>query len=175
MLNEAQQALITNNINFARWIVAKWVPRQSVFARDELEGIAFESFCRAAALYDPSRGCKFIHFAKMHVNQEIVKAIRAKKSTLNHDRLAYADAQTVAVDMHDDCIDYIDLHAAINSLAERDREIVIDYYFNGLEQSQIGEKHGLTEWSICMILKKAREKLKNKLQKKSKANVADAI
>ncbi len=55
------------------------------------------------------------------------------------------------------------LSAAINGLAEREKLVVILYYFEGLTLAEIGEVLGVTESRICQIHTKAVGLLRNRL------------
>lgn len=53
--------------------------------------------------------------------------------------------------------------ALIDCLTEKERDIVIMYYFNDMKQEEIGQKMGVTESRVNQILTKAKLKLQKQL------------
>ncbi|RMG97043.1 MAG: FliA/WhiG family RNA polymerase sigma factor [Deltaproteobacteria bacterium] len=59
------------------------------------------------------------------------------------------------------------VHAAIDHLPDRQREIVRMYYFEGMTLRQIGEVFGVTESRICQIVGDAHKKLRRIMHRES--------
>ncbi len=58
---------------------------------------------------------------------------------------------------------YAALHAAIESLPERERDVVTTYYQSGLSLKQIGQRLGVTESRVCQIHAQAVKRLQKVL------------
>ena len=162
MLTEAQQQLAENNYKYAFWVANRWVKKQDVITRDELEGIALEALCEATVVYNPDRGCNFINFSKMRINQAIIKALQANQSTPKTiSELSYAVAGKTC-----DCnreIEKLNLRCAIEELPQLQKDIVMDHYFNDLSRKEIALKYGISFNNVRHLLSVARDALKEKI------------
>ena len=167
-LTAEQQALVTENINFAYYLANKWANKQKVIAKEDLDSIAREALCTAAMKYDPSRGCNFINFAKMCINHATAKSIRDK---LRHDRI---EAKVVAVevaalkskarkDILEDHLQYSALSDALDQTSEKEREILEDCYVSGLSYKEIALKHGITFNQVKFVLSRTKKQLCKKI------------
>lgn len=161
-LTVAQQALAADNIGFAHYLSNKWANKQKVIDREELDSIACEALCKAAALYDSSRGCSFINFAKRHINHTISKKIRDK---LTHDRIENEAAKMDTVGRQEETfVRNLDLHNALLDLSPLRKAIIVDHYFNGLSYSEISAKYGMTQRCVKYALRVARRTLRQKIE-----------
>lgn len=163
MLTADKTKLILDNIKYAYYLINQWAAKQSEIKKDELDGIILEAFINAAILYDPYRQyrCSFINFAKMHVNQVVVKALQSKKRRANKMDIYLASAQLYDQDINNE---YIDLHLAIKSLPQDQQAIIYDYYFHDLDLKGIAAKYNLSVSTVSLTLKAARESIKNKIE-----------
>ena len=165
MLTQEQQALAADNIGFAYYLVNMWVKKQKTIGREDLDDIACEALCKAAALYDPSRGCNFINFAKRHINHTIMKKIRDK---LTHDCIENKAALMEAIRRQFACqeeafVQNLDLYNALQDLPPLRKAIIIDHYFNGLSYKAIATKYGMTQHRVKYALQVARRTLHQNL------------
>ena len=166
MMTQEQQDLVRNNIKFAYYMVNKWMKKQKLFRREDLESIACEAICKAAAAYDSSRGCSFINFSKLVINHTIFKEIRDK---LLHDKLeakaakAEKEGLLTSLIFDENTVNKLDLFKAIKELPRRRQDIVTDYYFNGLSYVEIMLKYQLTKRQVKYALREARESLRQKI------------
>lgn len=60
------------------------------------------------------------------------------------------------------------LNEAINSLAKRQREIIILYYYKDMSLKNISQKLKISKWTVVAAKKQALDKLKKKLEAKIK-------
>lgn len=60
------------------------------------------------------------------------------------------------------------LNKAINSLAKRQREIIILYYYKDMSLKNISQKLNISKWTVVAAKKQALDKLKKKLEDKIK-------
>lgn len=167
-LTSEQQALVTDNINFAYYLANKWAKKQRVIIKEDLDSIAREALCTAAMKYDPSRGCNFINFTKMCINHAIAKSIRDK---LRHDRI---EAKVVSIevaalkskakkDIIEDQLQFSALYDALDQMSEQEREILEDCYVSGLSYKEIALKHGITLNQVKFILSRTKKQLCKKI------------
>lgn len=168
MLTAAQQKLVTDNINFAYYLVNKWVKKQRVIGKEDLDSIAMEALCTAAIQYDPSRGCNFINYTKMCINHAIAKSVRDK---LRHDRV---EAKVVSMegavlkskatkDIVEDHLQCSALYDALDQMSEQEREILEDCYVSGLSYKEIALKHGISLNQLKFILLRTKKQLRKKI------------
>lgn len=166
MLTQEQQALVQDNIKFAYYLVNKWMKKQKQFSREDLTSIACEAMCKAAAAYDPSRGCNFANFSKLVINRIIFIKIRDK---LLHDKLEAEATKTekqrlsATVPLEKTIVDNLVLHQAIKELPRKHQNIVNDFYFEGLSQTEIMLKYTLTKRQVKYALHTARKLLRQKI------------
>lgn len=62
------------------------------------------------------------------------------------------------------------LNKAINSLAKRQREIIILYYYKDMSLKNISQKLNISKWTVVAAKKQALDKLKKKLEDKLNDN-----
>ncbi len=62
------------------------------------------------------------------------------------------------------------LNKAINSLAKRQREIIILYYYKDMSLKNISQKLNISKWTVVAAKKQAFDKLKKKLEDKLNDN-----
>ena len=167
-LTAEQQALVTDNINFAYYLAHKWANQQRVIDRDDTTCIACEALCRAALLFDPDRGCGFLTFARRHINHTLTKAVRDK---LVHDKIESNVAHLQKARLQEQAekewigssITDRELRQAIEELPPRRKAIIIDYSFNRLSYKEIALKYGLTIAQVKFALREARKTIRQKV------------
>lgn len=165
-MTEEQQKLVTDNIKFAYYLVNKRMKNQNVFEREDLDSIAREALCRAALLYDSSRGCKFINFAKTVINNTIFVEIRDK---IRHDQLeakaAKKEAEPLPYEVlsRENEIAPIDFAKALEELPMQRKDIFIDHHLNGFSYKEIMLKYQLTSEQVKYSLREARKAIRGKI------------
>jgi len=90
--------------------------------------------------------------------------------------------ESLTFDVHDtyedpefDDTDYKKLKRLLMSLSDRERNVVIDHYYNNITYKEIGDKYGLTRERIRQISSKAVDKLKEKWEASNSDNLKESI
>ena len=154
-LTEEQKKLINDNINFVTWFAGKKSKEQGLLSYDDLTSITYFALIKAASKYNPKKS-GFKGFLGVVAKQSYLDALRDESRFRNHtDKFAADKEQPFAVDG-----DYTELWDAINFLGERDRKVIVDFYFVGLNYKEIAAKYDISPTGIGMIIKRAKEKIK---------------
>jgi len=159
-MTEQQQALITDNLKFAYWLINGWSSKQTVIDRGELESIILEAFSRSAIKHDPARG-GFLNYSKLHANHCVLEELRKRKTAQKY-MYEVAIDNTTDTNM-DTKAEHMDLHMAIDELPEPDQSILRDHYFKGLHLNEIALKNGISVSGVSIILKRCRNVLHKKI------------
>jgi RNA polymerase sporulation-specific sigma factor len=110
--------------------------------------------------------------AKFNVGEEdVVFALDSAKMPLSlFGRGDYKDEKTQELietipvkDMQEEMIERLELHAAIDSLSERERKIIILRYFRDMTQSEVAEQIGVSQVQVSRIESKIMRDFKEKL------------
>jgi RNA polymerase sigma-70 factor (ECF subfamily) len=110
--------------------------------RDAGEDIAQEAFTavwRAARSYKPERGSAVAWMFTIARNAA-VDAARARRPVVFGDPPDSPDPAPTPDVQVSDSMDAFRVHAAVDSLPEREREVIAMAYFEGLSQSEVAEK-----------------------------------
>lgn len=159
-MTKEQQALVTDNIKFIYWLSNNMSRSFTSFEKDELLSIVMECFTASAIKYDSSHGCSYIQYAKKYTCNRIIDEVRKQNVRAKYSLTICHSEKAPPPDPADE---NFDLHQAIASLPERSRDVINDYYYNGLSQAEIALKHGLSRPSINEILRQSRETIKEKI------------
>lgn len=159
-MTDEQQKLVTDNIKFIYWLANNMSRTFTSIEKDELISMVMECFTAAAIKYNPNRDCSYIQFASIHTRNKILSEISKRNVRAKYSAEMY---QTEYKKSYDPADTYLDLQEAIQALPERNRKILIDYYYNGLSQPEIALKYGFGRPWINEILRQSRKAIKEKI------------
>lgn len=156
MMNEQQQKLIEDNINFARWLAHKWEKTQSLLDYDELESMALFGLTKAAQSYKNNKGTQFNTYARFVIENQFRNAYKKeKKYTIKVDS-EIENASLVNFDISES----LDLKTVLEKhLTQEQREILLQAYEQGLSQREIANLRGMSQTKVNSIIKQAKLKI----------------
>ena len=133
-----------------------------MFDIEERIGIATVGLCRAALVFDPSRGWKFTTVAWTIIQRLLINEYHRMDVRRNVSRQH--------VSQFDDQIDQSDPLSVIeardwwfsvkDSVSDSDQELLKDYYADDMTMKQMGSKYGCTRSNIHQKLRRIRKALR---------------
>ena len=157
--------LIEENVGLAWSVALRW--RRSGLDVEDLAQVGMLGLMKAARAFDPERG-QFSTFATWWIRSAIG---RAAEKALRPGGLARLDAlDREAVDDADGPADDMiavetaaAVWGAVDALPEKDREVIRARFEEGVSQSRIGERLGVTRTRAYQREKRAVERLREML------------
>ena len=151
----SKQKLIEDNMNLVYFVIHKYYPS---FSKDEdLIQEGFWGLCKAADMYDESKGFKFSTYATKAIHGHLKWYFRRQ---MKHDGIYSLDKPMVGVDgenvsfgelIADETaekdFDWVERDDFVNGLDVTNQEIVA-LLKEGLTQGEIGDKLGLTQRTV---------------------------
>lgn len=162
MMTEAQNKLVTDNINFANWKARRWETTQKHIDIEELVSIAYLSLVKAASTYDESKGTKFATFLNLVIDNDIKKELekQQKQYIVKQNVLTAAEISVHTEEDLDYSMEHLGEHAldikeAMDKLPEFCRKVLIDFYELGYNQYEIAAMYNVSQTKVSLALKKA--------------------
>lgn len=173
-MTEEQQKRVTDNYGFAlkkasRWKDTPWY--------DDMKQASLIGMCRAAQLFDPSLGKRFITYAAYHCFAEMRDASRHLRSTVTHSRhsnRAHSLTSSRKFDEKGLCNaledtreglsipEQVEVRRALGELPERDA-VVLGAVLAEYRQRDIGKAiGGVTHTRVQFIYKRAMRRLQKR-------------
>jgi RNA polymerase sigma factor (sigma-70 family) len=158
LMTQTQNNLIEDNMKFAYWRAYEWAKKQKNIEIEDLISIALLALTKAAATYDPTKNSKFTSYASFVINNEITTELR---KSVNYkafsDNLKEAESEDEVSMTHDSIDDGMDLKEAIGLIPAQSRDMLLDFYQEGLSQYEIADKYGVSQTTVSIIIKKAKK------------------
>ncbi|MFQ5901810.1 MAG: sigma-70 family RNA polymerase sigma factor [Thermodesulfobacteriota bacterium] len=160
--------LIEANLRFVIKVVFKyWYPGLPFM---DLISHGCQGLMRAAEIFDPDRGVKFLSHAGDAIRNSIIKAIIEHKQHV-HDSLdkpihkeenyeTSKDRLVSEAPQADEGIFYSQVRGWLDQLSERERRVIELRFWHGLSLAEIGLKFGITREGVRGIEAKALRKLR---------------
>lgn len=166
--------LITDNLGLAYYWAHKYF---NVGEFDDVVGTAQLGLVKAAKAFDPSKGNKFPTFATIYIKKELLMQNRKNKRqikalSLEAEVMLGNDYKTILLEetipsdecFEDDIIDKLDLHNSFERvfkcLTENEKQCIILYYINGINQCKISEMLGLSQSYSSRLIKSGIRKIR---------------
>jgi RNA polymerase sigma factor FliA len=191
MTQSDRSRLVEKNIPLVRHLAGRMFPRVRPYLEmDDLVAIGTEALLRAAERYDPSRGVPFGTFAYLRVRGAMCESIgvagpytrgvtrrrkgRPERRTLP--ALARFDERRVGPgpinhELAEEMTSAIDasrlgsrLNGALDSLSDRDRQLILRHYFGGDTLDIIGRDMGHSRSWACRAHSQALARLRDALE-----------
>lgn len=161
-----------------KWIAHKY---DNQYEFDDLFQIACIGFMKAFKTYDLQKGNVFSSLLVQTVNNEIRQYHRReKKRVLDvsiYDKVPTEDNNIEYIDCICDKRDYAQevieklskqedlqmMNEELNKLKDRDRLIILDYFFTDMTQRQIAQKYNVRQPQISRVIKNTLEKLNKRI------------
>lgn len=175
-----EKEFIERNLRLVLQISYKY--KESVSDMEDLLSIGTIGLIKATRTFDLSKGILFSTYAGRCIDNEILLSLRKERKKRNEISLqtvlAYdaSDDKTLTIEdslasdfdiekMYLDKEQSQEVAEAILSLPERDREILLQYYFQDKNQREVGAEMGLAQSYVSRLIKKATNNCKNHLKK----------
>lgn len=172
-LNEMQQRLVEENHN----LIYSFLNSRSLSldAIEDWYGTAAIGLCKAALIFDESRGVKFSTLAYFIMDNEVKRVKRAgRKEVLalcsldeevnNETEITLGET----VEDKEDCFFRIEvadtIRSVLNTMSPRDREIVLSLTREGATQRSVSKQYGLSQPTVSRIYKNYLESVRGYLE-----------
>lgn len=163
-INKEQEELFNNNIGFAFTLSKDW-SKKCALDKTDIDSYALEALATAAIKYDEKRNDSFKCFARMIINQNIqreIKAYSADKRSIDNNAIIGLD------NIQEESFNNIEMfskynHAynvfeqALNLVDERMSKATKMYIINGYTQKQIAEEMGVAIMTISQWISKTKK------------------
>jgi len=147
-MTQEQQALIEAHMSIAQNKARKWSRCQDVLDYDELLSCAYLALTKAAQSFDSSRGCHFVGYVSVCIDNAVRSEMRApilsKQNSSSQDIDLVTEEQGGA-----DIEDIIALRQAISKLPVREKELLERYMQDGMNQRKLASELGTSQKKIC--------------------------
>ena len=171
-MTENQKKLVVDNIGLSHYVACRYKGKHGIDF-DEALSAAQYGLVKAAILFDPEHGTKFLTFAVLLMQQEILIELRKSWYRYQSDRISMEDAisgteKLQIGDLIADPEDYtgmvdmmVDMKRCFFSkLTKREREIVtIKINSPGYTQDEYSKMIGISQSMVSRYFKSAREKM----------------
>lgn len=159
-LTEEQKKLVEDNLAYAVWYAGKICKKDDRLDFYDLREVTYYALVEAAVKYDPNKSEKvgFFGFLRFLTKYAVIDFMR-KESNARKILPRVSIEECAAVPSKD----YGNLWEAINSLKDEHREMLLDYYLNGLSQPEIAAKNNISTAAVCTQLQRILEKIKSEL------------
>ena len=179
-LRPSTNELVRSHVSFAHMLARRMVqslPRH--VDMDAVESDALFGLFLAARSFDPARGFTFATYAANRINGEMLDGLRDRQNagrdqpqpvvksleslvrdcdglTVTLGDQLYKDDEPVGSSLElQDEVDHL-----LSGVKPGDRRMVEEFYFEGLHQAQIGQRHGISGSRVSQHLKQAREQMR---------------
>lgn len=180
-LNDNQRKLVEDNLPLTTYAIIKLHYKPT----DEAYSDAYYGLCKAAAMYDESKGFKFNTYAFQCIRAELARSIRDKNAgrripeyeiiSLDYE---YSDDNDAGVRTLEDIISkdlsnnleekviFMDICDRLNSYLNekqsiRNKQIFLEH-LNGSKQNELAEEYHLAQPTISRIIRKIQKDFKIK-------------
>lgn len=162
--NNQQEELFNNNIGFAFTLSKDWA-KKCALDKTDLDSYALEALATAAIKYDVKRNDSFKCFARMIINQNIQREIKAysadKRSIDNNAVIGLDNIQEESFNNIETSSRYNHAYKvfeeAINEVDERMGKATKLYIINGYTQKEIAEEMGVAIMTISQWISKTKK------------------
>ena len=179
-LTDEQRRIVTENHNLIYSFLRdknQLAQELDTFLGEDCYSIVAIGLCKAAAMFDETRGYSFSTFAYKVMNNEMLAVFRKYKAqkaipqyliqsyesiipAVDNDKTTIADLCLVdKQDKYEDLITTISCEKTLETLSERDKQI-IHLLILGYKQEYIGKKFAITQSTVSRIKGKFIKKLK---------------
>lgn len=171
----AFRELVGRRIDFVYAAALRQVGGDTHLAREVTQGVFIDVARKARLLAQRASITGWLYTSTRFA---AAKALRSRVRRLNHETEAHAmqeilSAQTTADIAWDELRPVLD--AALHELDERDREAILQRYFEGRSLAEVGAAVGLAENSARMRVDRALEKLRGRLARRGITSTAAAL
>lgn len=167
ILTERQRKLIIDNCGLAndfikKTLLAKIIPRS---LEDDFISTIYWNFCISALKYKKEKGFKFSTYAYGGFNFGLNDIFRGDKKGLKIKNLIFLNdiEEVIQIPLKkEEKVENDSLNMLIENakLTEREKIMLIDYYYNKLTFSSLGVKNNLSKQAARIVVKKVLGKLK---------------
>lgn len=170
-LNEAQRALVENNLRLVTWYIQKKVPYWTPDEYEDLWQVGAMALCMAAVEYDPAMGVKFSTLASRYIANYVWNSLRTERAKRAkyaaahlEDRVNFGEKITLADRLHSvetgqSSERLLVLMDHIDRLRSEEREAIL-LHADGYTQNEIAEKMQTSQPSVCRIIRRTMTKLR---------------
>lgn len=157
---QEQELLIQEHMHIAKSKAGKWCRQQNALTYDELLSTAYLALCKAAQSFDPDRGCHFVGFASICIENAIRSEMRPSISYKQH--TSSTEAEDVPEEKEGAEIeDLLALRQALEKLPREDREFLMAYYSgDGKSQRGLAAEQGCSQKAVFKRLRELRDFLR---------------
>lgn len=155
------------------------------YEKEDLLSLGYEALYNACQKYDESRGIKFTTFACRCITNIILKMLNRERyfnikyklnngnnSIISMEELYYDDNDNTRLvnykitndfDFEEQCTDKVILKQGFSVLDDREKNMVIMYYFQGISQGKIGKMYNCSQNNVSLVIKSAIKKMRKEV------------
>ncbi|AJA50088.1 RNA polymerase sigma-28 factor [Clostridium pasteurianum DSM 525 = ATCC 6013] len=168
---------------FLHRLVQKW---DNTYEHEELFQVASVGLIKTYKSYDINKGFIFMTYLGRVVNNEILMFNRRQRKynsnksmeTVIHvdfdgNDLTLSEVITDEINYEEMILDKIDrenlpgkIRILLNSLNEREKDVITCMFFKGLNQGQISKRLGISQSYISRLIQRSLKKMKNNYEQK---------
>jgi RNA polymerase sigma factor (sigma-70 family) len=161
-MTQEQELLIEQHMDIARNKSRKWARSQDVLSYDELLSTAYMALVKAAQSYDATRGCHFVGYCSICIDNAIRSEMRAP--ILNKQNSSSSDVDLVIEELHGaDIEDLIALRQAVARLPQREKELLQRYMSDNMNQRKLASELGCSQTRVYEELREIYEFLRHQM------------